>query len=181
MILIYYENYLSLGSLNKQVGVHLNQMKSLLNIFNSIKNRKSIPNSWCGLWTDKNGKQVIIKSTKHDFYTVTVLGSKGQAFEIELLGGNTKNTIELIGRFATDTSGNSILQVEAGSNDIGPTYNLYFLTAENNEKLRHSKNSDDLDKITIKPDVGMGLYDDWEGDLGVPWAFPLDNFKKKEN
>ena len=38
--------------------------------------------------------------------------------------------------------------------------------------------SDSLSKIIIKPDVGMGLYDDWEVDLGVSWAFPLEDFKK---
>ncbi len=24
----------------------------------------------------------------------------------------------------------------------------------------------------------MGLYDDWEDDLGVPWGFPYKNFQK---
>ena len=33
--------------------------------------------------------------------------------------------------------------------------------------------------INARTNVGMGLYNDWEDDLGVPWAFPLDDFKKK--
>lgn len=153
-------------------------MKSLLNIFNFTKKRKSIPKAWCGVWVDKNGKQVIIESTEHNFYAVTILNAKGESYEIELLENNKKNTIELIGRFVTDTNGNPILQVEAGSNGVGPTYNLYFLTAESDQKLRLARNSDDLNNIVVKPNVGIGLYDEWEDDMGVPWAFPLENLKK---
>jgi len=54
-------------------------------IFNLDKNRKSIPNSWCGLWTDRYEKQLIIHSTKHDFYSVTVLDKYGKPFQIDLL------------------------------------------------------------------------------------------------
>ncbi|TNE27391.1 MAG: hypothetical protein EP346_12300 [Bacteroidetes bacterium] len=154
-------------------------MKSLFNIFDSTKNRKSIPKTWCGLWTDKNGKQVIIEPTKHHSYVVTVLDSKGQPYKIDLLGGSQKDTIKLLGRFTTDTNGNPILQVEAGRHDVGPTFNLYFLVSKNDQKLRLAKNSDALNNIIIKANVGMGLYDDWEDDLGVPWAFPLEDFKKE--
>ena len=153
-------------------------MRLLANLFSLSNYRKSIPNSWCGFWADKNGKQIVIESTKHDIYDVSVLDANGQPYEIELLEGNKRDTIRLTGRFATDTNGNPILQVEAGSNDIGPTYNLYFLTAKRDQELRRAKNFDDLDYIIIRPNVGLGLYDDWDDDLGVPWAFPLEDFKK---
>tara|TARA_B100000678_G_C18215734_1_gene505209 strand:+ start:1510 stop:2013 length:504 start_codon:yes stop_codon:yes gene_type:complete len=156
-------------------------MKSILDLFSLTKNRKSIPKAWCGLWADRNGKQVLIESTKHHFYAVTVLDSGGEPFKIQLPGDTPKNTIGLTGSFGRDASGNPTLQVEAGINDLGPTYNLYFLVAESGQKLRLARNSDDLRHIIIKPNVGMGLYDDWEDDLGVPWAFPLEDFKKAKN
>ena len=152
-------------------------IKSFLNLFSSARNRKSIPETWCGLWTDKNGKQIKIESTQHEFYVVSIMNSKGQPYQIKLLDDSKRDTINLTGRFVTDTNGYPILQVEAGENGLGPTYSLYFLTT-NEQKLRLAKNSDDLNEITIKPNVGLGLYDDWEDDLGVPWAFPLEDFKK---
>ncbi len=155
-------------------------MNIITDIFNLTKNRKSIPKSWCRLWTDKNEKQLIIQATKHDFYSVTVLDKNGIPFQIDLLGNKKRNTKKLTGQFTKDTNGNPILQVEAGSNEIGPTLDLYFLTTKGNDEYRLAKNTDDIDKIIIKPSVGMGLYDDWEDDLGVPWAFPLEDFKKKE-
>lgn len=144
------------------------------------KNRKTIPKSWSGLWTDRNEKQLIIQSTKDDSYSVTVLDTYGNPFQIDLLENKKRDTKKLTGRFTKDINGNPILQIEAGSNGIGPTFNLCFLTTKDNAKLKLAKNSDDLDKIIIKPSVGIGLYDDWEDDLGVPWAFPLEDFKKKK-
>lgn len=143
-----------------------------------IKIKKSIPIKWCGKWIDKNGKQIIIETTKHDFYVVSVLDAKGQPFEIDLFEEKTKPTTKLLSRFINDTNENSILQVEAGINDIGPTYNLYFLTTLDNQIVRPAKKSDDISKVIIRPEVRIGLYNDWEDDLGVPWAFPLEYFKK---
>lgn len=156
-------------------------MKSLLDMFNISKYRKSIPKSWCGLWTDKNGKQVIIKSTKHNFYLVTVLDFNKQPYKIKLLGNKTRKTIDLIGRFTKDINKNPILQVEAGDDGAGPTFNLYFSILDKNNNLKLAKNSDGINNIIIKTNVGMGLYDDYEDDLGVPWAFPLEYLKKNTN
>ena len=153
-------------------------MKFLIDIFNLNKIRNSIPNSWCGLWTDRKGRQLIIKSTQHDFYSVTVLDANGMPYEIELLDGKSKKTIDLIARFTKDLKKTTILQVEAGMNGAGPTYNLYFLKVNRYDKPRWARKSDDVNDVIINPDVGMGLYDDWEDDLGVPWAFPLEYYKK---
>ena len=154
-------------------------MKFLTKILDSSKKRKSIPASWCGTWKDNNGKQLIIESSKHAFYIISILDKTGSPFEIELLGNSKKETRNLTAQFSVDSNDNPILQVEAGTNEIGPTYDLYFLTLRNQE-LKLAKNSDDLENIIIKPNVGMGLYDDWEDDLGVPWAFPLEDFKKEK-
>ena len=156
-------------------------MNSFTDIFNSTKNRKSIPEPWCGIWIDQDGKHLDIRSTEHDFYSVTILDKFGQPYQIVLLGGEKKNTKKLTGQFTKDTNGNPILQVEAGSNGIGPTYDLCFLTTKDKDEVKLSKNKDDIEKVVIKPNVGMGLYDDWEDDLGIPWAFPLNDFKKKKN
>ncbi|MEZ5002360.1 MAG: hypothetical protein R2730_04925 [Chitinophagales bacterium] len=40
-----------------------------------------------------------------------------------------------------------------------------------------ANDKDEIENITVRPRIGMGLYDDWEEDLGVPWAFPLSDFK----
>lgn len=161
------------------VGVHAKQMKSVLDIL-KIGKRKSIPKSWCGKWIDKGGKQLIIEPTKHNFYLVTVLNYQGQPFEIKLLTERNKKTENLIAKFTTDPKNRSILQVEAGVEGLGPTYDLYFRT-EKDQNIRPSRNFDNLKNIKIRPSVGCGLYDDWEDDLGVPWAFPLEDFKKQKN
>lgn len=165
---------------DRQKSEHKKTMSSFKDVFRSTKNRKSIPKSWCGLWTDKNGKQVTIQPTGSGSYSVTVLDKYDNSFQIDLLGDKKRETKNLLGQFTKEANGNPILQVEAGNNGVGPTYNLCFLTSGNNEKLRLAKNSDSLSKIIIKPDVGMGLYDDWEVDLGVSWAYPLEDFKKKD-
>lgn len=142
------------------------------------ENRNPIPTHWCGLWTDKNGKQLIIESAKHHFYSVTVLDPGNNPFQINLLGDEKKVTLELKGQFCKDLDGNLMLQVEAGTEGIGPTYRLYFLVAKD-QSFRPAKNTDEIKKIIIRPTIGIGLYDDYEDDLGVPWAFPLEDFKKK--
>lgn len=153
-------------------------MSFLSNLFESRNGRTSIPIEWCGLWRNKNGKQLIIQSTHHKFYTVTILDEEGKAFEIDLPGNSKKVTQNLSALFSNDTNGNPFLQVEAGINEIGPTYDLYFLS-EQGKELDLALNSDKIESLVIQTKVGMGLYDDWEDDLGVPWAFPLENFKKQ--
>lgn len=142
------------------------------------KHRQSIPAQWCGLWVDTSGKQLVLQQHS-GHYAVTVADNTGTPFCIHLLGDATKNTTELLGRLATDTKGIPMLQVEAGENGIGPTYNLYFVAVEHDGTLRLAHNSDDISSVHIIPDVGMGLYHDWEDDLGVPWAFPLHSFTKR--
>ena len=56
------------------------------------------------------------------------------------------------------------LVVEAGVVGLGPTYRL-------------TRTDDDR----LVPEVGMGLYDDFEEDLGVPWAFPLEPYRRAPN
>jgi len=152
-------------------------MSFILNIFNFSKRRKTTSKSWCGLWSDKNGKQIIIQLTKHNFYTVSILDKNNKYFEINTLRNSKRKTKKLTGFFTRDINENPILQVEAGCDNIGPTYELYFLTQKKNGEYRLSKSTDNIKDIVIRPNVGLGLYDDWEDDLGIPWAFPLDDFR----
>jgi hypothetical protein len=139
---------------------------------------KSLPKNWLGHWVDINGKTILIEESFGE-YAVSVFDKNGNPYTIDLLGDDTKSTIKLKAIIEEDTDGKPMLQVEAGTEEIGPTYQLYFITKKESN-YRIAKPADPIDKILIKPNVGMGLYDDWEDDLGVPWAFPLEPFQKKD-
>lgn len=49
------------------------------------------------------------------------------------------------------------LEIEAGIAGLGPAYRLYPTD----------------DGAVLRPQTVMGLYDDYDDDLGVPWAYPL--------
>lgn len=152
-------------------------MKSIFsNVFK--KPRTSLPKSWLGYWVDKNGKTLEIKEGKQNTYLVSVKDKEGDYFSIRLLEDKKKNTSDLIGTFGLDNNQNPFLQIEAGVDGLGPTFNLYFLTIKENREYRLARDTDKLEKLRIRPSVGLGLYDDWEDDLGVPWAYPLEEFKK---
>jgi len=73
-------------------------------------------------------------------------------------------TDELRGWIEQNAETGEYLRVEAGAlklNGAGPTLNLIPLSVDE-----------------LRPDVRMGLYDDWEDDLGVPWAFPLSIYRR---
>ena len=146
-------------------------------MFNIFKYK--IPDLWFGHWVDKNGKQLIIETLHKDSYYVSILDQNGQPYKIDLLDNKITQTIKLKAIVDKDTNNNYILQVEAGTEDIGPTYNLYFLTIDKDGNKRLANSNDDLKNIFITPNVGLGLYDDFEDNLGVPWAFPLEDFKKR--
>lgn len=150
-------------------------------IFSKIfkKSRTALPKSWLGYWIDKNGKLLEIKEPEQNSYLISVKDKNGQYYSIRLLEEKEKATTDLVGRFSLDNSKNPFLQVEAGVKGLGPTYNLYFFTIKENGEYRLARDTDKLEKIRIRPNVGLGLYDDWEDDLGVPWAYPLKEFKKK--
>jgi hypothetical protein len=59
------------------------------------------------------------------------------------------------------TAEGDALTIEAGVVGLGPTY-----------RLRRAEND------RLLPSVGMGLYDDYDDDLGVPWAFPLEPYRR---
>lgn len=152
-------------------------MKFLTKLFYKLFHRKSIPDHWCGRWFDKNHKQLIIEKKENKKYVVTVLDKNYQPYDILLLKDKINKTEKLEANFTVDIKGYPILQVEAGESGIGPTYDLYF-TKYSSGKHRLASNFTSLNQVRITPNVGMGLYDDFEDNLGVPWAFPLEDFIK---
>lgn len=122
-----------------------------------------------GNWIDKHGKTLIIEHVQEEKLKVTILGENGNPYKVKLLGDKSTTTENLIARITRIFTKRILLEVEAGELGIGPTYNL---TLDYSNKFLLNN------ELIIKPSVGMGLYDDWEDDLGVPWAFPLSDFKK---
>jgi hypothetical protein len=141
---------------------------------------KSIPTTWTGNWVDDIGRTLTIEVANDREYKVSIKDSSGIPFKINWTGFGLfdKKTTDLKSEITKDNNGRQHLQVEAGMVGVGPTYRLYFVVDEGSEKLRLATSDDKIEKIKIKPDVGIGLYDDWEDDLGVPWALPLSDYKK---
>jgi len=146
-----------------------------------LKPRKAIPKEWLGIWIDKTGRILDLEEDISHNLTVSVNDKVGSYFLINLLGNNKKETRNLLGRFSSDGKGNPYLEIEAGEKGLGPTYQLYFIIELENKDIRLAEDNDHINKIRIRPNIGLGLYNDWEDDLGVPWAFPLEDFKKKNN
>jgi hypothetical protein len=72
---------------------------------------------------------------------------------------------ELKGWIDQDEQDGEFLKVEAGilgHAGAGPTLDLFPISADQ-----------------FRPRVSMGLYDDWEDDLGLPWAFPLSVYHRQ--
>lgn len=152
-------------------------MNYLIKLFYKLFHRKSIPDHWCGRWIDKNGKQLFIERKENKKYRVTILDRSYQPYDILLLNDKETKTEKLEANFTIDVNGYPILQVEAGNSGLGPTYNLCFIK-HSNESYKLASNFTPLNQVQIIPTVGMGLYDDYEDDLGVPWAFPVEGFVK---
>ena len=108
-----------------------------------------------GRWIDESGRVLIIERRDQDAVVVTVLCAETNApyRRSLLLGrGTTKDLVAEL----TDTR----LVVEAGTVHLGPTLQL-----EREGEL-------------LAPTVAMGLYDDFDDDLGAPWAFPLSHYRR---
>lgn len=90
----------------------------------------------------------------------------------ELLGGGTKRIERLAATSCVDAEGRMYLEIEAGTNGVGPTYRLYAAEQTDSE-LRRATGATSADALVLEPNTSIGLYDDWEDDIGVPWAQPL--------
>lgn len=132
------------------------------------------PKYWVGRWTAPDGKTVAIEGT-HGAYTVSVAPTWDMATyeSAELLGGGTTRIERLVAQCFIDEDGRRYLEIEAGSPGLGPTYRLYA-AVDDEAGLRLAADDVAVRDIVLMPNTSIGLYDDYEDDLGVPWAHPLE-------
>jgi hypothetical protein len=133
----------------------------------------SWPASWVGTWVAADGKTVRLVRTDEGI-TVTVAPGPGRApyRSAPLLRGGIRRIERRPGSCWIDDRERRYLEIEAGTRGLGPTYRLYP-AVQDGEHLRHAGIDTAVDLLLLLPNTGIGLYDDWEDDLGVPWAYPL--------
>jgi hypothetical protein len=120
---------------------------------------------YAGLWLDAHGRVLDIMPGNETEAAVTIAPGLDQEF---YRGDGLHGAIDMKERPATvyrQGGETPRLMVEIGVVGLGPTYQLTFAAA------------DDGSAILI-PHVGIGLYDDFEDNLGVPWAFPLAPYRR---
>jgi hypothetical protein len=131
------------------------------------------PRSWVGTWVAADGKTISI-SWGTQGAAVTVRSGPGQApcRSHELLGGGTKMIEDLPARCELDEQGRRYLEVEAGTPTVGATYRLYP-AIEDAAGFRSAGDDVNVEQLLLVPNTAIGLYDDYDDDLGVSWAIPL--------
>jgi hypothetical protein len=136
------------------------------------------PPSWVGTWVGADGKAVQLMGDSGGIL-VTVSPGRGEPayLSAELLRGGRKRIERLPANCRIDDEGRWYLEIEAGTQDLGPTYRLYAAVTDGAD-LRHAHPDDAVDSLVLVPDTSMGLYDDYDDDLGVPWAYPLQPLRR---
>lgn len=135
------------------------------------------PKEFCGLWIDEEGKAIYIVKTKPQEFRTAIIFDINSQLENNSIRID-EHLKQLLTRWVLDENrGVHRLQIEAGIQFVGPTYNIY-LAKKDEKPADFILNSFNTDNLVLYPEVQMGLYDDWEDDLGVPWGFPYKNFKK---
>ena len=71
-----------------------------------------------------------------------------------------------------DEHGRRYLEVEAGTAGLGPTYRLALATRDSEGQLMPAGDDVPADALILLPTLSIGLYDDRDDDIGVPWALP---------
>jgi len=139
------------------------------------------PKKWVGTWTAEDGKSVTV-SFHGRRPTVTVRPSTDAApYESsELLHGGVKPISDLEAKPELDNEGRIRLSVEAGTPELGPQYQLYPAIASEDGGWKRPTGAEKVSLITLLPNTSIGLYDDYEEDLGVPWALPLEPLRWAE-
>ena len=66
------------------------------------------------------------------------------------------------------------MEIEAGTPELGPTYRLYSAVEPTPGARAAATDTTDVADVILVPNTSIGLYDDWEDDLGVSWALPLE-------
>ena len=135
------------------------------------------PKSWCGLWIDEVGKAVYIEKLEEKKFQTTIIFDLNNQLEENKIHIN-EHLKRLTTNWTLDSSRNiNRLQIEAGWDFVGPTYNLYCGLKDESLKRKVESTDNPLD-IVLHSEVEMGLYDDFEDDLGVPWGYPHSKYSK---
>ena len=132
------------------------------------------PKQWVGRWSAADGKTVTIERGRGRTYMATVRPAVGEPpyTSAGLLGGQTKQIDRLEAACHVDDEGRRYLEIEAGTPDVGPTYRLYA-AVEDSAGMLPAPDTTAPESVLLLPNTSIGLYDDWEDDQGVPWAYPL--------
>ncbi|HEX5596848.1 MAG TPA: hypothetical protein VFX61_12665 [Micromonosporaceae bacterium] len=131
------------------------------------------PTSWAGTWVAPDAKTVrLIREDRGIFVTVSPGPDQPPYLSAPLLDGGTKRIERLPASFQVDEEGRRYLEIEAGEPGLGPTYRLYA-AVEDAAGLRIARGEVSVDRLVLYPNTAIGLYDDWDDDLGIPWAYPL--------
>lgn len=136
------------------------------------------PNAWTGVWIARDAKTVTIGLRADEPIVTVAPGPEAPPYESsQLLGGGTKLIDKLPAACWVDGDGRLYLEVEAGTDQLGPTYRLYAAQAHSESFKRAEPNLAPGDLVLI-PNTSIGLYDDYDDDLGVPWAYPLEPMRR---
>ena len=132
------------------------------------------PKGWTGRWSAADGKTVLVERLKGRLLVTVSPTRDGRPYtSAELLGGGTKSIERLPATCLLDPEGRRCLEIEAGTESLGPTYRLYAALDDVAGRRRAPTDTPRADLVLI-PNTSIGLYDDYEDDLGVPWALPLE-------
>ncbi|MFD1321082.1 hypothetical protein [Micromonospora sonneratiae] len=131
------------------------------------------PTSWTGTWVAPDGKTIRLVHGEHGIAVTVSPGPDQPAYlSAPLLDDSTKRIERLPASVNVDEDGRRYLEIEAGTPGLGPTYRLYAVV-ENAGRLRIAPVDVPVDRLVLYPNSVIGLYDDFDDDLGVPWAEPL--------
>lgn len=132
------------------------------------------PRTWVGTWRADDGKTVTVQFDRVSvLVTVRPSADEEPYVSAKLLDGGHKKISLLPGLVDVGPTGVLHLSVEAGTDEIGPRYHLYPMLCGADGALTRPAGNEPPGKLALVPEVTIGLYDDWDDDLGVPWAFPL--------
>ncbi|NHJ86618.1 MAG: hypothetical protein FK734_14220 [Asgard group archaeon] len=137
---------------------------------------KVFPDNLLGLWIDEDNRAVFIFKNESQYQTSIFFNIKEQLKKRKLKIEN--HLANLTTNWVLDEERNVYrFQIEVGLEFIGPTYNLY-ISGINEEPTDLKNDSTLMEQLKLLPEVQMGLYDDWDDDFGVPWAFPYKNYER---
>lgn len=129
---------------------------------------RSFPDAWLGEWTVPDGRVLTI-GRERERLRVTLRPQRGAAPFSNPSADELPATWMNLGKAGWG------LRAEVGAAEglagLGPTYDLVFV---HDGAGRPATRVDPLSEVRAVPNVMMGLYDDYEDDLGVPWAAPLE-------